>query len=146
MASSTSATASGSSSVRTLDEPLAVGEVLLAMAEARQVRGRPRESAMLLREVDEIIERSTDPGALQVARNALMTRAAPASATREQLSAREIEVLAVLAEGLSKRQAADRLFLSFNTVHSHVRAIYRKLDVNSRADALMRAREAGLID
>jgi DNA-binding NarL/FixJ family response regulator len=120
--------------------------VLLAMAEARQVRGRPRESAMLLREVDEIIERSTDPGALQVARNALMTRAAPASATREQLSAREIEVLAVLAEGLSKRQAADRLFLSFNTVHSHVRAIYRKLDVNSRADALMRAREAGLID
>ena len=55
-------------------------------------------------------------------------------------------MLAVLAEGLSKRQAADRLFLSFNTVHSHVRAIYRKLDVNSRADALMRAREAGLID
>ena len=132
--------------VRTLDEPLAVAEVLLAMAEARQVRGRPRESAMLLREVDEIIERSTDPGALQVARDALTTRSAPASAAREQLSAREIEVLAVLAEGLSKRQAADRLFLSFNTVHSHVRAIYRKLDVNSRADALMRAREAGLID
>ena len=101
---------------------------------------------MLLREVDEIIERSTDPGVLQVARDALTTRSAPASAAREQLSAREIEVLAVLAEGLSKRQAADRLFLSFNTVHSHVRAIYRKLDVNSRADALMRAREAGLID
>ena len=52
----------------------------------------------------------------------------------------------MLAEGLSKREAADRLFLSFNTVHSHVRAIYRKLDVSSRSDALIRAREAGLIE
>jgi DNA-binding NarL/FixJ family response regulator len=52
----------------------------------------------------------------------------------------------MLAEGLSKRETADRLFLSFNTVHSHVRAIYRKLDVSSRSDALIRAREAGLIE
>ena len=64
----------------------------------------------------------------------------------EELSARELEVLAMLAEGLSKRETADRLFLSFNTVHSHVRAIYRKLDVGSRSDALIRAREAGLIE
>jgi ATP/maltotriose-dependent transcriptional regulator MalT len=132
--------------VRVLDEPLAVAEVLLAMAEARQVRGRPREAAMLLREVDEIMERSADPGALRTTRDALASRPTPVPAEREQLSAREIEVLAVLAEGLSKRQAADRLFLSFNTVHSHVRAIYRKLDVSSRAEALMRAREAGLIE
>ena len=59
---------------------------------------------------------------------------------------RELEVLVMLAEGLSKRETADRLFLSFNTVHSHVRAIYRKLDVSSRSDALIRAREAGLIE
>jgi LuxR family maltose regulon positive regulatory protein len=132
--------------VRALNEPLAVAEVLLAMAEARLTRGRPREAAVLLREVDEIIEHSTDPGAIRKERAALGARPASAPAVHEQLSAREIEVLAVLAEGLSKRQTADRLFLSFNTVHSHVRAIYRKLDVNSRAEALIRAREAGLIE
>ena len=117
------------------------------MAQARLIRGRPREAAVLLREVDEIIERSADPGALRDTRAALATtRPAFTSGAHEELSVRELEVLAMLAEGLSKRETADRLFLSFNTVHSHVRAIYRKLDVSSRSDALIRAREAGLIE
>jgi LuxR family transcriptional regulator, maltose regulon positive regulatory protein len=133
--------------MRALDQPLSVAEVLLAMAQARLIRGRPREAAVLLREVDEIIERSADPGALRDARAALATtRPAFTSGAHEDLSARELEVLSLLAEGLSKRETADRLFLSFNTVHSHVRAIYRKLDVSSRSDALIRAREAGLIE
>ena len=133
--------------LRALDQPLSVAEVLLAMAQARLIRGRPREAAVLLREVDEIIERSVDPGAVRDARAALATtRPAFSTGANEELSTRELEVLAMLAEGLSKREAADRLFLSFNTVHSHVRAIYRKLDVNSRSDALIRAREAGLIE
>jgi len=133
--------------IRALDQPLSVAEVLLAMAQARLIRGRPREAAVLLREVDEIIERSVDPGALRDARAALATtRPAFSTGAHEELSVRELEVLAMLAEGLSKREAADRLFLSFNTVHSHVRAIYRKLDVNTRSDALIRAREAGLIE
>ena len=133
--------------LRALDQPLSVAEVLLAMAQARLIRGRPREAAVLLREVDEIIERSVDPGAVRDTRAALATtRPAFSTGANEELSARELEVLAMLAEGLSKREAADRLFLSFNTVHSHVRAIYRKLDVNSRSDALIRAREAGLIE
>ena len=133
--------------IRALDQPLSVAEVLLAMAQARLIRGRPREAAVLLREVDEIIERSVDPGALRDTRAALATtRPAFTTGAHEDLSARELDVLAMLAEGLSKREAADRLFLSFNTVHSHVRAIYRKLDVNTRSDALIRAREAGLIE
>ena len=133
--------------IRALDQPLSVAEVLLAMAQARLIRGRPREAAVLLREVDEIIERSADPGALRETRAALATtRPAFTTGAHEDLSVRELEVLAMLAEGLSKREAADRLFLSFNTVHSHVRAIYRKLDVNTRSDALIRAREAGLIE
>jgi LuxR family maltose regulon positive regulatory protein len=133
--------------IRALDQPLSVAEVLLAMAQARLIRGRPREAAVLLREVDEIIERSVDPGAVRDTRAALATtRPAFTTGAHEELSARELDVLAMLAEGLSKREAADRLFVSFNTVHTHVRAIYRKLDVNTRSDALIRAREAGLIE
>ena len=74
------------------------------------------------------------------------TRPAFTTGANEELSARELEVLGCSPKGFSKRETADRLFVSFNTVHSHVRAIYRKLDVNSRSDALIRAREAGLIE
>jgi DNA-binding NarL/FixJ family response regulator len=52
------------------------------------------------------------------------------------LSEREREVLALLGSGLSEREIARELFLSFNTVHSHVKSIYRKLGVGSRAEAI----------
>jgi LuxR family maltose regulon positive regulatory protein len=63
----------------------------------------------------------------------------------EPLSTRELDVLRLLAEGLSKREAATTLFVSYNTVHSHVRAIYRKLGVASRGAAIDRARDEGLL-
>ena len=42
--------------------------------------------------------------------------------------------------------AADQLFVSYNTVHSHVRSIYRKLDAHTLSEAVGRARELGLLD
>jgi LuxR family maltose regulon positive regulatory protein len=57
------------------------------------------------------------------------------------LSRRELEVLRVLATGTSKRQAAARLYVSFNTVHTQVRSIYRKLDVHNLAAAVGRGRD-----
>ena len=55
-------------------------------------------------------------------------------------------MLRVLATGASKRQAADALFVSFNTIHSHVRSIYRKLDVHTLSGAVSEARERGMLD
>jgi RNA polymerase sigma factor (sigma-70 family) len=63
----------------------------------------------------------------------------------EPLSTREREVLALLAEGLTNRQIAERLVLSEHTVHRHVTNILRKLDVPSRTAAAARAVHAGLV-
>jgi pimeloyl-ACP methyl ester carboxylesterase/DNA-binding CsgD family transcriptional regulator len=60
------------------------------------------------------------------------------------LSAREREVLGLVAQGLDNHQIAARLFLSEKTVRNHVTSIFSKLEVQSRAQAIVRARDAGL--
>lgn len=60
------------------------------------------------------------------------------------LSEREREVLALIAEGASNSHIARRLFLSDKTIRNYVSAIFTKLDVATRAEAIVRAREAGL--
>ena len=52
------------------------------------------------------------------------------------LSSRETEVLKLLADGLSYKMVADKLFLSFNTVNTHVKHIYEKLHVSSLGEAI----------
>jgi LuxR family maltose regulon positive regulatory protein len=54
-------------------------------------------------------------------------------------------VLWHLAGDLSSREIAERLFLSQNTIRSHTRALYRKLEVHTRADAIARATTLGLL-
>jgi LuxR family transcriptional regulator, maltose regulon positive regulatory protein len=63
----------------------------------------------------------------------------------EQLTAKEQEVLRLLATRLSRREIGQRLYVSLNTVKTHQRALYRKLGVESRAAAVARARELGLL-
>lgn len=58
----------------------------------------------------------------------------------ERLSERELEVLDLLSEGLRMKEIADRLSLSTNTVRTHVRHIYEKLQVQSRTEALNKVR------
>jgi DNA-binding NarL/FixJ family response regulator len=55
---------------------------------------------------------------------------------KNPLSKRETEVLELLAQGLSYKMIADKLFLSFNTVNSHVKKIYEKLHVSSLGEAI----------
>ena len=64
----------------------------------------------------------------------------------EQPSPAELTVLRLLPTDLSMRQIGAQLFLSPNTVHTHTRAIYRKLGVASRAQAVARATTRGLLD
>jgi len=61
------------------------------------------------------------------------------------LSEREIEVLNLLARGFSNAECATILTISSHTIGTHVKNIYRKLEVNSRAEALFEASSQGLL-
>ncbi|PSM41113.1 helix-turn-helix transcriptional regulator [Streptomyces dioscori] len=61
------------------------------------------------------------------------------------LTEREHAVLVRLQEDVPLRQIGSELFISHNTVKSHVRAVYRKLRVSSRTGAVARARQLGLL-
>ena len=93
-------------------------------------------------EAESIVASCPDPGVLP-ARLAALKRL-PHSHARprnDALSEREVTVLRLLSGPLSERDIGRELYLSHNTVHSHVRSIYRKLDVSSRKAAIRRARE-----
>jgi LuxR family maltose regulon positive regulatory protein len=63
----------------------------------------------------------------------------------EALSPRELEVLRLVAQGLSNREIGERLFLALSTVKGHNRNLFGKLQVQNRTQAVARARELGLI-
>lgn len=63
----------------------------------------------------------------------------------QPLSPRELELIHYLAQGLTNRQIAEQMVVSLNTVKAHTRRLYHKLDVNSRAQAVARAREQALL-
>ena len=63
----------------------------------------------------------------------------------EPLSARELEILGLLAAGLSNRDIADTLYLTVGTVKTHVHNVFGKLEAESRTQAIARARELGLL-
>ncbi|MHB1134998.1 MAG: LuxR C-terminal-related transcriptional regulator, partial [Chloroflexota bacterium] len=63
----------------------------------------------------------------------------------ESLSQRELEVLQLIAKGLSNREIGERLFLALDTVKGHNRRIFEKLQVQRRTEAVVRARELDLL-
>ena len=71
--------------------------------------------------------------------------ASPAQPLIEPLSRRELEVLGLIAHGLSNHEISERLFLALSTVKGHNLKIFGKLDVQRRTEAVARARELGLL-
>ena len=69
----------------------------------------------------------------------------PAQPLIEPLSQREMEVLRLMAQGLSNREISEQLFLALSTVKGHNRIIFDKLQVQRRTEAVARARELGLL-
>jgi ATP/maltotriose-dependent transcriptional regulator MalT len=69
----------------------------------------------------------------------------PAQSLIEPLSRRELEVLRLIAQGLSNQEICERLFLALDTVKGHNRSIFDKLQVQRRTEAVARARELGLL-
>src|SRR5262249_50647514 len=95
--------------------------------------------AIYLEEPDPFLQRIIDA-----------TAAPPASPTPvkglvEQLSEKELAVLRYLPSRLSNPEIAERLYVSLNTVKTHLKHLYRKLEVTSRSEAIKRAEELGLL-
>ena len=61
------------------------------------------------------------------------------------ITPRELEILEAVADGLSNREIAERLFVSENTVKTHAARLFDKLSARRRTQAVQRAKEAGLI-
>jgi DNA-binding CsgD family transcriptional regulator len=120
--------------------------------EAALARSEADDQEALRHAYDELRRMGAAPAAAIVARR-LRRRGArglprgPRKATRQNpaaLTARELEVLGLVAQGLGNREIAQRLFLSEKTVAHHVSAILRKLDVRTRAQASAQAVRLGL--
>ncbi len=62
------------------------------------------------------------------------------------ISKREYEVLVLLLKGLSNQAIADHLFVSTNTIKTHTSRLFEKLNVKNRLQAIIRAKEIGLVD
>jgi LuxR family maltose regulon positive regulatory protein len=127
---------------------------LLALAEIRHGAHEPAEARRLLARARAIVAALPDAGPtasarIEQAERALRLRPArerePGGAAFWELSERELAVLRLLASKLSQREIAAELYVSFNTVKTHTRAIFRKLGAATRAEAVARARELGLL-
>lgn len=67
------------------------------------------------------------------------------NSSQHNLSARELEVLNLLADGNNYQEIADNLFISIDTVRHHIRNIYKKLHVHSQSEAVAKAIKSGII-
>ena len=121
---------------------------LLELARIELRRGRRLVAEDALAHAEELLGATRDAGALPALASALRGELDAAGAPgrpAEPLSPAELAVLRLLPHR-TVREIAEALYLSVNTIKSHVRAIYRKFGVNSREDAIVRAVALGLLD
>jgi LuxR family maltose regulon positive regulatory protein len=125
---------------------------LLVLARVRVARSRLERAAGDLERAQRLLAEFPDPGRLPALAATVeqdLTNARANAGNRgivEEPSAAELAVLQCLATGLSRREIGARLYISLNTVKTHTRELYRKLDAISRADAVARAESLGLLD
>ena len=132
---------------RTFGQPLQLANALLSQAPVLRALGEHTRAADAVAETRSILESCPDPGIL-AGRLAALGRPLQIRRDRsadQELTQRELWVLKLLHGDLSERDIGRELYVTHSTVHSHVRAIYRKLAVSSRASALQRGRELGLL-
>src|ERR1017187_3331741 len=120
----------------TYDEGDLIFDSLRAGANGYLLKNMPQEE--LVQAVQQV-HAGGAPMSLQVARKVInhFHKANPSSEL-EQLTARELEILRLLAKGHLYKEIADQLAISMSTVRSHVTAIYEKLHVHTRTEAAMK--------
>jgi LuxR family maltose regulon positive regulatory protein len=120
------------------------GERAIALLLGARVLG----DAALAAEARALLAPCPDPGGMVLDRLAAAAGAPPAArepAEGEELSERELQILRLLATDRSQREIGDALYISLNTVKTHVRHVFRKLGAAGREDAVARARRAGVL-
>jgi LuxR family transcriptional regulator, maltose regulon positive regulatory protein len=127
---------------------LEMAHALLTRAKILQHLGDQETAATSVQQARTVLRHCRGPGAAQQLRataveGASRRRDRPAYA--EELTTKELDVLRLLATPLSRREIGSRLYVSLNTVKTHQRALYRKLDVTNRTMAVERARDLGLL-
>jgi LuxR family maltose regulon positive regulatory protein len=126
---------------------------LLTAAKASRICPDPQgpdvDPGALVGEARGILRHCADPGPLVTTWLAAEQRAAAARTRQEgliePLTDRELSIVRLLPAPSSLRELASELFVTPNTLKTHLRAIYRKLGAESREEAVIRARERGLI-
>lgn len=123
------------------DKPDTIFEALKAGAISYLLKTTPAEK--ILEAIAEV-QQGGSPISSQIARKVIDAFAVKAKTNEyfQELSRREQEMLEQLSKGYRYKEIADKLFISLDTVRTHIRNIYEKLQVNSRAEAL---RKTGLL-
>jgi non-specific serine/threonine protein kinase len=133
---------------------ITLGDVLVQEGNSAAALTAYTESLSLFQEVEhrtgiaEALRKSSSLTAASSHTSSFVPRVAPAEPLPEEhdeLTRRELEVLALIAEGLTDSQVADRLVLSTRTVQAHVRSIYSKLNITTRSAATRYAIRRGLV-
>jgi LuxR family transcriptional regulator, maltose regulon positive regulatory protein len=123
---------------------------LLALARIAQQAGDADEAKELRARAQRQLAACPDPGFLRARAGtgdaAARRSAAAAVGGTDELSERELVVLGLLSSQLSLREIGNELYVSLNTIKTHTRNIYAKLRVSSRGQAVVRARELGLLE
>jgi LuxR family maltose regulon positive regulatory protein len=125
---------------------------LLVLAQVRVTRSRLTSAASSLKRAQRAIAEFADPGRLpaiaaSVARGLASTGDTNGNrALVEEPSPAEVAVLRGLESGLSRREIGAQLYISLNTVKTHTRELYRKLDATTRSEAIARAATLGLLE
>ena len=131
---------------------LEVAKALLVRAKILEDLGDHETAAASRNEAGALLRGCADAGIAQTLLTAGQRIKGAAVSSRnqegtvvEELTAKERELLRLLATRLSRREIGQRLYVSLNTVKTHQRALYRKLGVENRNAAVTRARELGLL-
>jgi LuxR family maltose regulon positive regulatory protein len=122
---------------------IALAWASVRLSDTTRARRLLDDAAVDLREYPDAVAAQAS---LAACRESVELASAARSADAEQLTTAELRVLQFLPTHLSFPEIADQLYVSRNTVKTHVRAVYRKLTASSRSEAVQHARQAGLLD
>jgi predicted ATPase/DNA-binding CsgD family transcriptional regulator len=124
-----------------------VAETRTHLGEQAFLKARDEGRSLPLERAETLVEQvdSSEPVSPRASHALRAGEAASQTTYPDQLTAREVEVLCLVAEGLSDSQVAERLVISPRTVQGHMRSIFNKINVNSRSAATRYAVEHKLV-